>query len=1414
MKKLLPLAALCLLIAVTTQAIDKLSTSTQIFLTGITKDADDEVATMQRYGHAVSRVQGREMADVFITLRGHSTARIEALGGVVNANFGDSLITAQVPVDEIEEISQLPEVAQLAIAERGVEDCDTMLSVTNTGIINNAYNMGFAPQNYTGKGVVLGIIDSGFEFNNLAFCDSLGHTRIKRVYMPNRSDGNKVTLGRTTLPGSEFDSTMVYSLTTDSTKSSHGTNTLSIAAGSRVKAKHGTYSGMAPEADLVVCALAGKNTDVNYANSVNYIWNYANSVGKRCVINISGGIDEGAHRGNSNLCKALDLVGAQGAIIVLSSSNNAGSRTYYHHTFTGDDDSKPDGGTYFPYTNSTTHQYELYHSFYYSSSARDLGVQILVLDPNTDTIVAKSDVIKGYHYSYCGSEYKSKSTYDSTMTKYFHGTIGVWTRYSTSTNFCLHVEVNVTQATSTPYKIAYAFYGKKGERVDGWRTWKSSLYTAHAPIGDYTFQAGNDSCSVHDSNTGFKTISVGAHWSRGSYTTIGEVEKGKPFTGSGGIYAASGYGIDPNGNTYPFITAPGAYVMSCANAYYTSSNIYNPTYGDSITNPFTGRMEFYGVNTGTSMAAPCVAGIIASWLQYDPTLTLDSVRTLIKENAIVDDKVRATGLKFGNGKINALLPAMKAAYDNRPSAIATSAALADTASSSGKVYRIIDGDITGAYITRDGKTVYAHFAPADSSTTRRWMAINLSTSLPRYGDIKTWPGHLLNNVYSFFRPDTVNLEMTATMAVLKGDSTSNPIATYRPSDFAPQAMEVFHVDSAQWDAKNKRFITPIYSDSTLVEGAVPGAISHVNMSLYQGSGQDTVLQDRHIYRFLATARWNASNGAMILYPLENLQDLGKLTLPVRTLAAMLADSTIKSGVYYPIVDSTLTVVRVLEGDSVLLAKDDNLYPSPSVMDSTQVDYLKMKGIVPNSLIYDQSNWVKILLPEALDSTAVAGMLGHTLTGLEATLTDLHNPTLVASEMPTTGNKNDYTLNTFVPATFAGSQTVDSTSYFLVAPKPLEVATLTQAMWNDSTGRFEVPMYPDSSRLDGLQGSFKADWALYPDSVPALQHGRIYQFTGVVSDSLTVYPLDGLTDRGVLKMPATTLSAMLADSTIKSGVYYPIVDSTLTVVRVLEGDSVLLAKDDNLYPSPSVMDSTQVDYLKMKGIVPNSLIYDQSNWVKILLPEALDSTAVAGMLGHTLTGLEATLTDLHNPTLVASEMPTTGNKNDYTLNTFVPATFAGSQTVDSTSYFLVAPKPLEVATLTQAMWNDSTGRFEVPMYPDSSRLDGLQGSFKADWALYPDSVPALQHGRIYQFTGVVSDSLTVYPLDGLTDITPKNLRRDLTDDGIVDVADVTELINYIVGSSPLTCDPKEADLNGDGIYDVADVTELINIILGN
>ena len=55
--------------------------------------------------------------------------------------------------------------------------------------------------------------------------------------------------------------------------------------------------------------------------------------------------------------------------------------------------------------------------------------------------------------------------------------------------------------------------------------------------------------------------------------------------------------------------------------------------------------------------------------------------------------------------------------------------------------------------------------------------------------------------------------------------------------------------------------------------------------------------------------------------------------------------------------------------------------------------------------------------------------------------------------------------------------------------------------------------------------------------------------------------------------------------------------------------------------------------------------------------------------------------------------------------------------------------------------------------------------------------------------------------------------DANGDGVVNVSDVTAVINKILGKDPQPFNEAAADVKADGIIDVSDVTAIINIILG-
>ena len=61
----------------------------------------------------------------------------------------------------------------------------------------------------------------------------------------------------------------------------------------------------------------------------------------------------------------------------------------------------------------------------------------------------------------------------------------------------------------------------------------------------------------------------------------------------------------------------------------------------------------WGAMSGTSMATPTVAGIIALWLEAKPDASYEEIKEAMAASAITDDFTKADPIRYGNGKIDA-----------------------------------------------------------------------------------------------------------------------------------------------------------------------------------------------------------------------------------------------------------------------------------------------------------------------------------------------------------------------------------------------------------------------------------------------------------------------------------------------------------------------------------------------------------------------------------------------------------------------------------------------------------------------------------------------------------------------------------------------------------------------------------------
>lgn len=648
MRKFL-LLMMALSVSLAMMAGDKLSAGTKVFLQKRANAQIESPTLKHRPAAKAKSVNGVEYINCFIALDGATISELESMGVQVTGEY-DQFVTAKIPVNKLKVVSELKGVKQVAIAKMKRHFTDQAANVTNALKAWDGTNYGLLDA-YTGKDVVVGMIDIGIEFNHRAFKDANGNTRVKRVYLPSATSangGSRPSIGGTTLSGYHYTTaSQIATLTTDYTEESHGTHTSGCATGSKV----GVYSGMAPECDIVLCGLGDAGDDATILNCAKYIAEYAKSVGKPCVISISLGGTVGPHDGKSTISMGYDEIAQEyGAVILLAAGNEADITGYATKTLS----SNTDEMVVYPSLTSSQTGYSLAHwSGFYNSTSDELKINMMIVNRNGQ-VQWQSGALSSASYA---SNASQLSSYFSSLVQNGEDYGGISWAGAVDPNsgrYYIELDAFVGSATTTGNKLVFVVTGKAGNVITAWSDCQYSQFATSATISGHTLTPGQYINSMSDDICGSKTISVGAAATRltvpynyGSST--GSFSNTYP---EGDIADFSSYGTDYNGVNHPFITAPGFAVVSSLNRYdesgYISANYvsYRQSQGSYY--------DYWGYMSGTSMATPISAGVVALYLQADPTLDVDGVKDVIAQTATAYTNPQSPAMQRGHGIINAL----------------------------------------------------------------------------------------------------------------------------------------------------------------------------------------------------------------------------------------------------------------------------------------------------------------------------------------------------------------------------------------------------------------------------------------------------------------------------------------------------------------------------------------------------------------------------------------------------------------------------------------------------------------------------------------------------------------------------------------------------------------------------------------
>lgn len=192
----------------------------------------------------------------------------------------------------------------------------------------------------SGKGVAVGIIDSGIDYTHRDFINTDGTSRI--LYIWDQTIPGFPPAGFRS--GTEYTNAQINDALTHTQHTvyvpsvdtiGHGTAVAGIAAGNG-NSSNGTERGVAPEASLIVVKLGNaenetftRSTDIMRA--IKYISDKAEVLNMPLVINISYGTNNGSHDGNSLFERYIDSMCEKWKTVIAVATGNEGITAHHFH---------------------------------------------------------------------------------------------------------------------------------------------------------------------------------------------------------------------------------------------------------------------------------------------------------------------------------------------------------------------------------------------------------------------------------------------------------------------------------------------------------------------------------------------------------------------------------------------------------------------------------------------------------------------------------------------------------------------------------------------------------------------------------------------------------------------------------------------------------------------------------------------------------------------------------------------------------------------------------------------------------------------------------------------------------------------------------------------------------------------------
>lgn len=626
MKQFLATVIICLCSSAFAQP--RMSASTQLDLArlqGIVAKQPDarRLIDLMRGRYPVAVIDGRCMVGFLGRAIGEGPTNDEHV--TIGARIGD-IVSFRVDARYLDRVASLPGLNYVELAGVLRQSLDKVVRATHADSVQQGINL---PQTYTGRNVIIGVVDFGLEYAHPMFYDTaLVATRILAAWDQYKLSGPAPSaFGYGTEYGTSGELLAAGADTLENGfRDTHGTHVAGIAGGGGA----GTpYRGIAFDANFLFASILVDGASA--LDALLWMHDRAQQEQKRLVVNMSWGqiLADTDTDGSSIFAQALDLLSDQGMMLVASNGNFGGYHFHVQNAFNVDT-----MRTRIGFANlgiSVGQRIMLWGepglAFSATLTVRNTGNAILAELPWSSTNLALpcTDTLL-----VIGAD----TVHVSVVAEAAHPITGrPYMRFDASkTSNTLRVDLNISATTGT----VHAWNALWTDNTFDW-------YNAGFQAGMSGYIAGNDEYAVREPATANSVLAVGAY--------SAEYQSGGGWWVGGSLGAFSSKGPTLDGRLKPEISAPGVNVMSSINSANTVG------WPPQATVEFQGDMYGFSRGTGTSMSAPAVTGIAALLLEAMPFATPTEIKQAIMDNARTD---QYTGVippqgsyTWGMGKVNA-----------------------------------------------------------------------------------------------------------------------------------------------------------------------------------------------------------------------------------------------------------------------------------------------------------------------------------------------------------------------------------------------------------------------------------------------------------------------------------------------------------------------------------------------------------------------------------------------------------------------------------------------------------------------------------------------------------------------------------------------------------------------------------------